>query len=432
MCLFCQGFFDIHPPLGKLILAYGGYLLGYRPDPHFVIHKIGDLYPKHVKFLLVRLVSAFFSIGTVPMTYLIARQLRMSQIAAFLPAAAVLFDFLGIIEGRLILMDSQLLFFCQLSLSCALDLWRTPERNFRRLLKLIFTGMAAGAALSIKHTALATPGLIAIVSFFGIHFIDSPMPIRDCVLAALSGLAVYTVPFYILFHTLWLSGGKYDNFMPLHFRKTLINNPEYDPSAKRASFLRLFLYLNGRMVQSNASIKKRHVWESTWYQWIVDWRGLLYFLFKEKKDGKQLRTQIYLLGNPVVIYMVLLSVIFFCGMSCAAVRYRQIASKALPLRKFRRTKGLGTFLLFGWLCNLIPYVLVDRAAFIYHYLPGLFYGELLCGLLVDLLPSRLRALSVCILVTLMGAALIYWSPWVYAFALPLEKHAQRRWLPRWT
>lgn len=416
-----------------MILAYVSYVLGYRPDPNFVIQKIGTLYPKHTKYVLVRLISATFSICTVPMTYTIARQFKMSSIASILPTSAVLFDFLNIIEGRLILVDSQLFFFCQVALSCALQLWKTHENTRARTRLIIITGVASGAALSIKHTALATPALIAVVSFFGLHFIESPLSTRDCLIAGFSALVTYMIPFYILFQTLWLSGGKYDNFMPLHFRKTLINNPSYDAKARRKPFLWLFVYLNGHMIGSNASIKKRHTWESKWFQWIVNWRGVLYYALKEKgKDGQSLRTQIYLLGNPVVIYLVLLCVVIFSVMLFLAVRYRQTIHKSIVLRKFKGSKGNGTFLLFGWLCNLIPYVMVTRAAFIYHYIPGLFYGQLLCGLMVDLLPKRVRLVIVVVLVSLMFAALIYWSPWIYAFGLTQQGHERRRWLPRWT
>lgn len=427
------GFFDIHPPLGKMILAYGSYIIGYRPDPKFVIEKIGTLYPSDVKYVRVRLISAAFSILTVPFTYIIARQFKMSSVASVLPTSAVLFDFLSIIEGRLILMDSQLLFFCQLSLYCALQLWKECDNPHRRTKHLIITGIAAGLALSIKHTALATPALIAVVSFFGLHFIESPLSSRDCVLAGVSGLVTYMIPFYIMFQALWFSGGKYDNFMPLHFRKTLLNNSDYDPKARRKPFLWLFIYLNGRMIGSNASIKKRHTWESKWYQWIVNWRGVLYYVLKSTNEkNESLRAQIYLLGNPVVIYLVLVCVFVFSVLLFLAVRYRQSLQKSTVLRKFKVLKGDGTFLLFGWLCNLLPYLLVTRAAFVYHYLPGLFYGELLSGLLVDLLPKKARVFVVTILVTLMVMALLYWSPWIYSFPLTQKGHERRRWLPRWT
>lgn len=426
------GFFDIHPPLGKLILAYTSYFLGYRPEPSFVIEKIGNEYPAHVKYAIVRAVSATFSVGTVPITYIIARQLRISRISSALATTSVLLDFLGIIEGRLILMDSQLLFFCQLSLCCAFHLWETHYGTRKRAIWLFLTGLSCGTALSIKHTALATPGLIGIISFFGLHFLSQPLDISECVYAGVCGLTMYVMSFYVMFKALWHTGGKYDNFMPLNFKKTLIGGEFYDPKAKRVSFLRLFIYLNRRMIQSNASIKKRHSWESDWYQWIVNWRGVLYFVKRETVNEAELKSQIYLLGNPAVIYLTLLSIVIFAIVLLLSVRYRQTWSVRARFAQLVWKRNNGIFLLCGWLCNLLPYILVDRAAFIYHYMPGLFYGQLLTAVVVDLLPPKTRIAIVVILMGVISAAFVYWSPWVYCLPLTNEQHQARRWLSRWT
>lgn len=425
------GFFDIHPPLGKLILAFGGKLLGYKADDKFVIDKIGHVYPSHIHFILLRYVSSFFSICTVPLTYCISRLLKVSSMSSILSTTTVLFDYLGLIEGRLILMDSQLLFFSQLSLLFALLLWRSPPRAYG--LSLV-TGVMCGLALSIKHTALATPALIAVVSFFGLHFLQDSQPLNmsQCFVGVISGLIVYIIPFYIMFNLLWLSGGKYDKFMPLHFRRTLIGSSDYDELAARKSFIRLFLYLNRKMIASNAGIKKRHNWESYWYQWIVNWRGVLYYSLRNGSD-KTRKSQIYLLGNPAISLLILTCVVSFLTLLCVRIRYRHSFRTTTTDDdiKWQWKIGNGVFCLWGWLCNLLPFILVDRAAFLYHYIPGMFYGQLLCGVLFDFLPRNVRAMASIAVMCVVAAAFAYWSPWVYALELTDAQHAQRRWYGRW-
>ncbi len=421
--------FDIHPPLGKLILAYGSAAFGYIPDRSFVIEKIGHVYPKTVKFVIPRIISSTFSAATVPSTYLIARRLAISRIGAIFAAVSVLTEFLGITEGRLILMDSQLLFFCQAALFCALELWRTPRSERQKhFFWLSTTGIFAGTALSIKHTALATPGLISIVSFFGTTFLQEPLLLWECLYAAAVGLSVYTASFYVMFNALQFSGGKYDKFMPEDFQKTLINSELYDSTEVRKPFLQLFGYLNWRMVASNAGIKKRHTWESVWYHWVINWRGVLYYVKKEE-DG--LKSRIYLIGNPVVLWLVLGCVIGFVAGAIVLARYRKYAFEGTKGRALYNSTSVCCFLLGGWLCNLLPYVLVDRAAFIYHYIPGLFYGQLLSAAIIDFLPRKSRSVFVLIATIAMSTALVYWSPWIYALPLTDAEHAQRRWLPRW-
>ncbi len=422
-------FFDIHPPLGKLILAYGSALFGYVPDPNFVIEKIGMEYPATVKFLIPRVISATFSTATVPLTYFVGRRLSISRISAILAAFMVGTDFLGIIEGRLILMDSQLLAFCQTALICALELWRTPRTEKRKHFALLtLTGLMSGVALSIKHTALGTPGLIAVVSFFGTVFLDEPLEIWECLYAAGVGIAFHAWTFFVMFNALIYSGGKYDNFMRADFQQTLIGNKLYNPHVQRQSFWKLFGYLNWRMVASNAAIKKRHSWESTYYQWVCNWRGVLYYV-KQLEDGRSER--IYLFGNPAVLWLVLFVVFTFSVFAVCVLRYRKEFFSGKAGQKLQNSYMTCIFLLAGWLCNLLPYMLVDRAAFIYHYIPGLFYGQLLTAASFDLLPRRMRLPLIFIFGTLMVAALLYWAPFIYSLPLTREQVNRRRWLPRW-
>lgn len=417
-------FFDIHPPLGKQILAFGSAFLGYKPDTSFVIERIGEKYPSTVKYIIPRILTASFSTLTVPLTYIIGKRMNISKISSALSAFMVGTDFMGIIEGRLILMNSQLLAFSQVSLLCALELWRSMENDpdsFTELFWLTATGLANGAALSIKHTALGTSGLIGVISFFGIIFLPSgPLPLWKCMYAFLTAFSVYAYSFYTMFKQLINTGGKYDTAMGSEFRKTLVGNAAHNPDVKRQSFAKLFAYHNWRMVTGNAGIKKRHSWESTYYQWIINWRGILYY-FKSNGDGTTSR--IYLFGNPIVLWMVLAVCVMYVLTMVFILRYKRNGSSPRAV--------LCSFLFAGWLCNLLPYILVDRAAFIYHYIPGLFYGQLLTGAVLDFLPKRIRAATVAASSIAMLAALVYWAPWIYASPLTKTQLTSRRWLPRW-
>jgi dolichyl-phosphate-mannose--protein O-mannosyl transferase len=437
--LFCLeigfvGYFDIHPPLGKLILAYGGYLLGYRPDPTFIIGKIGDAYPSSINFVALRCVSAIFGTATVPMSYLVARALALSRASSVLCGCLVLTDIIGTIEGRLILMDSQLLFFVQLALLSALKLWQSRPRSRQRMAYLVITGFVSGMAMSIKHTALATPGLIAMVSFLGGHFLSEPMALPECCVAALAGLVAYALPFYPLLTRAWKTGDKYDNFMPLEFRRTIVNAADYDPTCTRPSFWRMLVSLNRRMVTSNASVKKRHAWESHWYEWIINWRGVLYYSSRTTDEhGVQIpQAIVYLIGNPVVCACCLVSLVLFTGWAAVLARMEAFPKASGRATIVPRDKVLtGIFLLGGWICNLMPYALIERSSFLYHYLPGLFYAQLLCAHAVDMLPKRLRVIMVSILCLATVSGFLYWSPWIYSWPLTGAEHASRRLLPRW-
>jgi dolichyl-phosphate-mannose-protein mannosyltransferase len=393
------------------------------------------VYPPSIDFKALRYVSAIFGAATVPMSYLVARALAQSRASSVLCGCLVLTDIIGTIEGRLILMDSQLFFFSQLALLLALKLWQARPGSRKRWTYVVVTGAVCGLAISIKHTALATPGLIAIVSFLGGHFLEEPMALPECLVAGITGIVAYSLPFYPLLTREWTTGDKYDNFMPPEFRRTLMNATEYDPAARRPSFWRLLVSLNRRMVASNASVKKRHAWESYWYEWIINWRGVLYFTARADSDpsrGEVPQHIIYLIGNPAVCVLTLAGLIVFSALAVLIARMRAFPKardrSVVPMKKVLT----GSFLLGGWICNLAPYALIERSSFLYHYIPGLFYAQLLCGNTVDMLPARLRLAVVAVSCTATLAAFAYWSPWIYAFPLTGAQHAARRLLPKWT
>jgi hypothetical protein len=65
--------------------------------------------------------------------------------------------------------------------------------------------------------------------------------------------------------------------MRIEFQRTLFNNTNYDPLAKHPGYLTTFFQLNQEMLAANARIELRHNWESVWWEWPLNLRGLLYY-----------------------------------------------------------------------------------------------------------------------------------------------------------
>lgn len=421
--------FDIHPPLGKLTLAAGGWFLGYRSVEGFGYDSIGKEYGE-VLFYALREVAVFFGVLTVPLTFATAKELGATTTGAMLSAMLVCFDNLNIIESRLILMDSQVLFYCCLSLYCALKLWKTQAGTWRRFIWLTLTGIACGCSISIKWTSLATPGLIAIISFFGLHFLDMPLTILECIYAGVTGISIYIFSFYLHFK-LMPNDGPGSAFYLDEFKKTLIGHETYDPDAPKQSFWKLFFNLNKVMMTSNMNITTRHHWESYWYQWIVNWRGLLYYN-KEVPVGSGNWQSVYLLCNPLVCWFCAICVALFMLGGLAMVRFRGMKFlSGIKGRNLYHSLFTCMFLFWGWILNLLPYILVDRSAFVYHYLPGLLYAQLLSGVIVSELPKRLSFLVTFLVSIGVTAAFIFHAPWIYAYSISSAQHEARRWLPKW-
>jgi len=90
------------------------------------------------------------------------------------------------------------------------------------------------------------------------------------------------------------------------------------------------------------------------------------------------------------------------------------------------------FCAWVYVLNLLPYILVARSAFIYHYMPALMYGEIMSALMVQQLVGKKRMSTVIkILLIIVISWFLFYSPWVYATPLTGEGHARRRLLKRW-
>ena len=83
-------FFDIHPPLGKLLLALSAWAGGY--DGAQTWEKIGTPIAPAVPLLALRGPSALQGSALVPLAFAAARAMGVSTAGSLLPACGVLFD----------------------------------------------------------------------------------------------------------------------------------------------------------------------------------------------------------------------------------------------------------------------------------------------------------------------------------------------------
>jgi dolichyl-phosphate-mannose-protein mannosyltransferase len=81
-------YFDVHPPLGKMLVGLAGLLSGYDGSFEF---KSGEAYPNTVPFVAMRVMLATFGVGMVPLAWYTSEELGMSQWACHLTTLMVLF-----------------------------------------------------------------------------------------------------------------------------------------------------------------------------------------------------------------------------------------------------------------------------------------------------------------------------------------------------
>ncbi len=87
-------YFDVHPPLGKMLVAFAGLIAGYDGSFEF---KSGDQYPENVPFVAMRVYLALFGVAMVPLGWLTASELHFRYRSRHLVTWMVLF---GVCPGE--------------------------------------------------------------------------------------------------------------------------------------------------------------------------------------------------------------------------------------------------------------------------------------------------------------------------------------------
>ena len=234
-----QYFFDIHPPLGRLVLLVASWVFGN--EPALDCKEVGAAYGS-TKYVPLRATNALFGAGFASLVYGICREVGLSAFASAIPAVMQALDMLVVIETRIILLEGQLLFFMGLCLICALGMCGTKKGTMRSWMYVVATALADIAAISVKRTALATPGLVAIISFFGVVFpAEGRLDAVEMEVAGVIAIVFYLGEFFLHFKILQRNGDG-DDFMLIPFRRTLVGNSEYyDPSAPHPWLINIFI-----------------------------------------------------------------------------------------------------------------------------------------------------------------------------------------------
>ncbi|KAG0287534.1 hypothetical protein BGZ96_008542 [Linnemannia gamsii] len=232
-------FFDVHPPLAKMMLAAMGYFIGY--DGHFLFDNIGDKYnDNNVPYIGLRALPAFLGAMTVPLVYMTMREAGFPILTCALAAFFVIFDNMLVTQTRLILLDSMLVFFMMCSIYSYVRFYKTRNNPFT--LKwwswMIATGVSIALTTSVKMVGLftvATIGVAVIWDLWELLDIRRRLTMQQfmnhfyarAIGLILIPVVVYLFWFYVHFAILTNSGPG-DDFMSTEFQETLKGNTMAD------------------------------------------------------------------------------------------------------------------------------------------------------------------------------------------------------------
>jgi len=356
-----------HPPLGKVILGIGIRLFGMNPFGW-------------------RCMGTLFGVLMLPLMYYFGKRLFKKTLYAFIPTALFALDFMHYTQTRIATIDSYSVFFIMLMY---FFMYLYSETNFNRqplkksLLPLALCGVAFGLGAATKWLCIYAGAGLAVLLFMQLfkryrEYIYARETLDDeneegmdpkrraflesvrkgfvkntfiTLLWCVSFFIVVPLIIYLLSYIPYMlvQGGDAYTFADV------LRNQEY--------------MLN---YHSNLNPDSPHPFSSSWYLWPLDIRPVFFFQGKGYNDGTM--SSMSTMGNPAIWWGALGSVI-----ALIVIRIRKG-------RLGRRT----LFLSIAALSEYLPWVLISRETYIYHYFATLPFLILLMAVLAKYLIERTR------------------------------------------
>ena len=304
-----------HPPLGKEIIGLGIRLFGMTPFGW-------------------RFSGTLFGVLMLPILYVFLKRMFASSGIAACATVIFAFDFMHFVQTRIATIDTYSVFFILLMY---LFMWRFVSGGRRRYLAL--SGLFFGLGAASKWTCIyAGAGLAVIWLAYWITQARKPRFaarfLGNCafclVFFVAVPLAVYYASYYHYGTANGLEGGVGMYFTRDYF-DIVLDNQVY-------------------MWEYHSDLVSEHPYASRWYQWIIDARPILYYL-EYFEDGST-KSAFGAFMNPV-----------FCWTGL-------LAMGANVLLMIKDRDGRAAFAVIGYLAQLLPWVLVTRLTFAYHYFPS--------------------------------------------------------------
>ncbi|XP_070577332.1 protein O-mannosyl-transferase 2-like [Ptychodera flava] len=231
-------FFDVHPPLGKMLIGLSGLLTGYNGSFEFENPgvKYGD-----INYVGMRTFCAILGSLIVPLSYLTVFEFYNSVTAAFLTSLLIIFDTGFLTLSQYILLDPILIFFITIATYCLAKFDKIQDKPFTKWwwFWLTMTGVFLACAFSVKWVGLFVILLVGLKTVFDLWQLLGDLSLSKTILLhhflaralclIMTPALIYMGFFAVHFKVLAFSGSG-DGFFSSAFQSTLIGNSLYKAS----------------------------------------------------------------------------------------------------------------------------------------------------------------------------------------------------------
>ncbi len=339
-----------HPPLGKVFIMLGIAVFG--------MNAFGW-----------RIMGTLFGIAMVPIMYAFSRRLFKNSEYALLGAGLFAFDFMHFTQTRIATIDVYGVFFIILMYHF---MYQYYCMNFHTdglkvtLKPLGLAGLFFGLGAASKWICIYAGGGLAVILFTSLYkryreYICLRDSENSAEREAVKGFWRNTVS-TLLWCCVFYIAVPVAIYIASYIPYMLAENP-YDLAGVWGVQEFMFSYHSG--------LTATHPYQSSWWQWPLDLRPVWYFINYNLPNGQS--STISAFGNPAVWWV--------CSAGAVALMIKLLRGK------IKGSEGIFV-LLVGLGANYLPWVLVSRCTFAYHFFASVPFIILLTLYLLSYMEER--------------------------------------------
>lgn len=429
-------FMEPHPPLGKLFVALGEYLI----HPNDKINKSGFTQTDYIKdfpagysFKGVRFFSALFAWLSAIVFFYILYFISKNPHTSLLFSSLYIFENALITHSRAAMLEGSHLFF--ILLAVLYFVYLVQKKTKISLLNYFLFGLLAGFAVSIKATGAIVFFLFPFIFIADYKYAISKTAINVGKSVVLKGVFV-VIGFLIIFATIWqihFSLGKIvlddkyykasDKYREI-ITKAKTNNP--------ANFIIMLKDNMAYMANYNNGVPRLDVCKpdengSHPMTWPLGEKSINY---RWEKDGDGVR-YMYLQSNPVA---------WFLGLAGIILSLVLIAGKIIFKTPIKNKKLFYLITAFTTLYVIYMAIIlrIERVMYLYHYFIPLLFSFILAFLVFNYIfeekianKSKVIFFSLAIMIITIIGTYKFFSPLSYYQPLTTEQFEKRIWFDFW-
>lgn len=388
---------NTHPPLGKAIMAIGILIFGMCPFGW-------------------RFMGTLFGVLMIPIMYVIGRKLTKKTWLTAVITLLFTFDFMHFAQTRIATIDVFVTLFVMLMYYFMLCYYKmsfndTPLK--KTLIPLLLSGICMGLGCASKWTGVYAGAGLAVV--FAAVMIRRYGEYRSALAdpkGSTEGIAHSDVINNYRLYTLKTLAFCLIAFIVIPaIIYTCAYIPYFDGNPDKGLITRMIDNQKG-MYSYHSTLESTHVYQSSWYQWPVMSRPILFYM---ESVTDTVKSAISSMGNPLVWWVGILAFIYMLYLI------------------FKDKDRIALFISVGYLAQYLPWMLVSRCTFIYHYFPSVPFVVMMIGYSIYKLTNDKPKLKIAAFVYTGLAILLFFAfyPVLSGFPATLEYAKLLKWFDSW-